>query len=284
MLVKSLLAAAVAVASVAAETAPQIDGFTKIEEYAFNGFAGTLIDETRWNVITGPNPANSEAQIYQRSTDNLIYSNTQTLKIIPRKTASGGWTSARIESKRTFTPPDGHKTRLQAKIRFGDNALANKQGIWPAFWLLGDSIRHGTAWPQCGEIDILETVNGQMTGYGTVHCDVSPGGICNEGSGLGGNIGFGDNAWHEWRVTIDRTSAAWTAETITWFRDDQQYWQVTGARINNEAVWNTLVNSPLYFILNVAVGGNWPGQPNASTLGGDGSAMEVAYVAQYQSN
>ncbi|KAJ3563410.1 hypothetical protein NPX13_g8206 [Xylaria arbuscula] len=59
--------------------------------------------------------------------------------------------------------------------------------------------------------------------------------------------------------------------------------QVTGGRINNVGVWNSLATTPLYIILNVAVGGDWPGAPNANTLGSWGSEMEVAYVAHYES-
>jgi len=169
---------------------------------------------------------------------------------------NGQWTSARLESKFTYTPRDGSQTIFEAKIRFGNNAQGNKQGIWPAFWLLGDSIRHGTPWPACGEIDILETVNGLTQGYGTIHCDVAPGGICNEYNGIGGNTGFGDNGWHQWRVLIDRRPD-WTSETIVWQKDGQEYFRVNGGRIGNQGVWNSLVANPLYVILNVAVGGNW---------------------------
>ncbi|KAK5636294.1 hypothetical protein RRF57_012006 [Xylaria bambusicola] len=121
------------------------------------------------------------------------------------------------------------------------------------------------------------------TGYGTVHCDVAPGGICNEWSGLGGNIGFGDNSWHTWRIIIDRTPGNWVDESITWYKDGAQFMQVTGGRINNVNVWNSLATSPLYIILDVAVGGDWPGAPNGDTLGSWGSEMEVAYVAHYES-
>ncbi|KAI8626430.1 putative endo-1,3(4)-beta-glucanase [Xylariaceae sp. FL1651] len=278
-----LLAFALTVASVTAEAVPGYGGYSVIWQENFNGPAGQLVDQGTWNIITGPNPANNEMETYTASNQNHQLSGGATLQIVPQNN-NGAWTSARLESKYTFTPPDGRATMIEAKIRFGNNDISNKQGIWPAFWMLGDSIRHGTPWPECGEIDILETVDGQLTGYGTVHCDVSPGGICNESNGLGGNIGIPDQSWHTWRVIIDRTPSSWVSETITWYRDGIQYWQVTGGRINNQNVWNSLTASPLYIILNVAVGGSWPGPPNSATLGGWGSDMEVAYVAQYQSN
>ncbi len=54
---------------------------------------------------------------------------------------------------------------VEGVIRFGSNAQGNKQGMWPAFWMLGESIHHGTPWPQCGELDIMERVNGGFSGF-----------------------------------------------------------------------------------------------------------------------
>ncbi|KAI3317764.1 glycoside hydrolase family 16 protein [Xylariaceae sp. AK1471] len=273
-----------AVASVAAEAAPDYSsyGYGIVWQENFNGAAGQSVNTNNWNIIQSSNNANNEWETYTTSNQNHQLSGGATLQIVPQNN-NGAWTSARLESKYVFTPSANRRTVVEAKIRFGNNAAGNKQGIWPAFWMLGDSIRRGGQWPQCGEIDILEAINGQVTGYGTVHCDVAPGGICNEYSGIGGSTSFGDNGWHNWRVIIDRTSSAWTSQTITWYRDGNQYMQVSGGRINNLNVWNSLTATPLYIILNVAVGGDWPGAPNANTLGGWGSEMEVAYVAVYQS-
>ncbi|CAJ2505186.1 Uu.00g125800.m01.CDS01 [Anthostomella pinea] len=278
-----LLTIAAAVTAVSAEAAPGYSGWNTIWTETFAGSAGQLPNTGNWNIITGTS-ANNEWQTYTSSTQNLQLSGGATLQIVPLESASGAWTSGRVESTYTFTPTAGRQTMAEAKIRFGSNAVANKAGLWPAFWTLGDSIRHGTAWPECGELDILETVNGLLTGYGTVHCDQYPGGACNEPTGIGGSIAIPDQGWHTWRIVWDRRASVWTGETITWFMDGTQFQQVTGARIGNQAVWNTLVASPLYFILNVAVGGDWPGAPNANTLDGYGSMMEVDYVAQYLSS
>ncbi len=216
-------------------------------------------NSANWNSITGNLGVNNELEYYTSSTRNIQQSGGSTLQIVPWRdsSVSGGWTSGRLESKYTLTPPSGRRTLVEAQIRFGSNSVNNKQGIWPAFWMLGDSIRHGGGWPACGEIDILETVNGQLRGYGTLHCDVSPGGICNENNGLGNNIGIPDQEWHTWRVIIDRTPGSWTSESVTWYMDGQQFQQITGSRINNQNVWNAIAHSPLFFILNVAVGGSW---------------------------
>ncbi|KAI1338443.1 family 16 glycosyl hydrolase [Xylariaceae sp. FL0016] len=280
MFVKLLSTALLAASTVCAEAVPGYSGYSTVWTETFDGAAGASPNTGTWNIITGTS-ANNEWETYTGSSSNLQLSGGATVQIVPVKSSSGAWTSGRIESKYTFTPTAGARTMAEAKIRFGDNAIANKQGIWPAFWLLGNSIRTGTGWPACGELDIMETVNGLLTGYGTTHCDTYPGGVCNEPTGIGGSIAIPDQSWHTWRIVWDRRASTWTGETITWYMDGVQYQQITGSRINNQAVWNTLAADPLYFILNVAVGGDWPGAPNANTLGGYGSMMEVAYVSLY---
>jgi len=261
---------------------PSYSGFTRLWQDTFGGAAGTGVNEANWQIITNIN-VNNEIQQYTTSRNNLQISGGETVQIIPQKDASGRWTSGRIESKYTFTPAAGRVTIAEGLIRFGDTPIANKKGIWPAFWILGDALRNGVSWPRCGELDILETVNGQLTGYGTVHCDTYPNGACNEPNGIGGTTAIPDHGWHTWRMQWDRRSNNWQTETITWFRDGQQFHQISGARIGSEGIWNSLAHAPLYFILNVAVGGNWPGNPDGSTVGGWGSLMETAYVAVYQS-
>jgi hypothetical protein len=63
--------------------------------------------------------------------------------------------------------------------------------------------------------------------------------------------------WLRWRLVWDRTPADWRAETITWFMGDQQFHQISGGLIGDQGVWNSLAASPMYFLLNMAVGGNW---------------------------
>ncbi|KAM0369862.1 hypothetical protein ACHAPY_010886 [Fusarium culmorum] len=263
--------------------APNYSGFTKVWQDTFAGSGGTLPDTSRWNIITGYLNVNAELEVYTSSTRNVQRSGGDTLQLVPWRDASAqnGWTSGRIESKYVFTPQAGKVTRTEANLRFGTCSTNNKQGIWPAYWMLGNILRNGGSWPSCGEIDAMETVNGQLNGHGTVHCHVYPGGICNEGTGIGNTIGIPDQSWHTWRVEFNRAKSSWRDETITWFMDGQQFHQISGARINDQNVWNSLCHSPLYFILNVAVGGTWPGYPNGNTCDGYGSMMEVGYVAHY---
>ncbi len=245
--------------SVHAWGGPDYGGFRRLWQDTFDGAAGSSPNGGNWHIITGDLGVNAELETYTNSNWNVQLSGGATLQLIPWRDGSkkNGWSSGRIESAYTFSPENWKLTRAEAQIRFGGNSIGNKQGIWPAFWMLGDSLRHGTGWPACGELDILETINGQLRGYGTMHCDRYPGGICNEGTGIGGNIGIPDQGWHTWRIEIDRRPQTWEGETITWFMDGQQFHQISGSRLGNHDVWRTVAQSPMYFILNVAVGGNW---------------------------
>lgn len=253
----SSLAALVSLA--AAWAPPSYSGYTLQWSDSFEGSAGESPSTSNWNIITGNLGVNDELETYTSSSENVQLSGGSTLQLVPwaDSSVSGGWTSGRVESVYTFTPAAGVVTFAEAEIRFGTNAAANKQGIWPAFWTLGESLREGTAWPECGELDILETVDGILTGYGTAHCDVTPGGICNEPDGLQGSITIPDQSWHTWRITWNRTPSTWESETVTWYMDGEQFQQITGSEIGDSGVWATLCHDPLYFILNVAVGGDW---------------------------
>lgn len=148
---------------------PSYGGYTQLWSAPFPGAAGTSPSTANWNIITGYLNVNAELETYTASSRNLQISGGETLQIVPWHDASG-WTSGRIESKYTFTPTAGKVTRAEADIRFGGNDVSTKAGIWPAFWMLGQSLREGGSWPACGELDVMETVNGALRGYGTAHC------------------------------------------------------------------------------------------------------------------
>lgn len=250
-------------AIVGAWEAPQYSGFGRVWQETFGGSAGNLPNEGTWSILTGDLGVNAELQVYTRDSRNIQVSGGDTLQLVPWRDASQskGWTSGRIESNYIFTPENGKVTRAEAAIMFGESPTGNKAGIWPAFWSMGDAIRNGVQWPACGELDIMETVNGILTGHGTVHCDVYPGGICNEGNGIGSSVGIPDQGWHTWRLEIDRRSSNFQDQSLNWYMDGVHFHQVTGARIGNANVWAALAHSPLFFLLNVAVGGTWVSLP-----------------------
>lgn len=262
--------------------APTYGDYNLIWQDNFGGNSGDRPNSNNWNIITGKLGYNSELETYTNDKTNLQLSGGYTLQIAPERDSNGDWTSGRIESRYTFVPAEGKRTLIEADIRFGSNSINNKAGIWPAFWMLGDSGRHGTAWPNCGEVDAMEQINGALTGYGTLHCDVV-GGKCNDPSGIQGWVSIPDQDWHSWRVVFDRTNGDWTAQTITWYRDGQQFHQVSGGRVGDYNAWAAVCHSSLYFIFNVAVGGSWPEPPNDSTIPGFGSMMEVGFLAVHNS-
>ena len=267
-LVAALLPLLLKAGFVSASNPPSHGGYSLVWSDSFQGAGGSLPNSDNWNVITGDLGVNGEKETYTNSKHNIQLSGGTTLQIIPLRdsSTSGGWTSGRIESKYTFTPSAGKRTMVEARIRFGSNSPSNKQGIWPAFWMLGRVIHNGGSWPSCGEIDILETIDGRLKGYGTLHCDKSPGGLCNENTGIGSTTSIPDQEWHTWRVVIDRTPGSWTDETLTWYMDGQEFEKIPGSRINNQNVWSAVAHSSLFFILNVAVGGGFVRSPRPDSL------------------
>ncbi|CAK7206401.1 hypothetical protein SEUCBS139899_009193 [Sporothrix eucalyptigena] len=306
-----LIAAAVLLSGLAAATkAPTYPGYSLIWQDSFVGTAGSSPSQANWQIIKGYLNVNGEAEVYSDSNSNLQLSGGGTIQLVPQKDpskpgATAGWTSARIVSTLNIRPYAGGVTRIEGSIRMGANPASQKQGIWPAFWLLGASNQVGTKWPDCGELDIMEQRNGVQTGFGTVHCgNVTNGGTCNEPNGIGGSVAIpasrkkrdaqgtfanatvdaNDNSFHVWTITWDLTNSNWLNQKIEWAVDGRNYFSIAGQRINDQKIWNTLTQDPYNIIFNVAVGGGFPGAPNSATKGGYGSMMEVQYVAVYSSS
>jgi beta-glucanase (GH16 family) len=231
----------------------------------FEGPSGAPPNTNVWDVMDAID-TNNEVQTYTGSNNNLQISGGGTIQFVPRKSSTGHWTSGRIETKASWTPTPGKVMMVSANLLLGNNPVGNKQGLWPAFWLLGDALRHGTQWPEAGEIDIFEQVNGVNLGHATLHCGSNPGGPCHETTGRSGTVAMPTDGFHVWSVTIDLTNPDWTAQTISFQLDGNTYYTVSGADLNDGPVWSTLAHSPLYMILNVAVGGDWPGAPNDVSL------------------
>lgn len=240
---------------VSAIKAPNRKGLKILWQDDFSGCQGCTPSDKNWNIALDINH-NNELQDYTTSNRNIQLSGGHTLQLVPWKSKDGEWTSGRIETTKSWHAEQGKAIRIEASLRTGD--AQGKQGIWPAFWMLGDSIRHGTDWPLCGELDIFERVNGDMIGYGTVHCGEEGGGVCNEPNGLGRHVALATNDFQTWSIVIDRRCDSWETEKITWLLDGKPFHSLTGAQLGDQNVWATLAHSPMYVLLNVAVGGNWP--------------------------
>jgi beta-glucanase (GH16 family) len=256
-----VLGCALFAATAAAQTRP---GWSLVWADEFTQADGTSPDGSKWVFDTGATGwGNRELQYYTSRTDNVRVEQGQLVIEAKRESHLGSdYTSGRLKTLGKWAWTFG---RFEARIK-----IPRTQGIWPAFWMLGANI--GTArWPNCGEIDIMENI-GREPGivHGTLH---GPG--YSGGSGIGapstlpGGGAFADD-FHVYAVE-------WTPTQITWFVDDRQYFSVTPSNLPAGAKW--VFDQPQFILLNVAVGGNWPGYPDGTTV--LPQRMIVDYVRVY---
>src|SRR6185436_17601079 len=201
---------------------------------------------------------NNELQFYRDGTNNAAMDGSGNLVITVKNESYSGrnYTSAKLDSSGKFEHLYG---RFESRMR-----IPRGQGIWPAFWMLGNDIG-SVGWPTSGEIDIMENIGREPnTVHGTIH---GPGYSGGEGIGAGYSIGgaFAD-AFHTFAVE-------WGPDFIAWFVDGVQYQRRTPADLGGDR-W--VFNHPFFMIMNVAVGGFWPGDPDGSTV--MPQTMTVDYV------
>lgn len=228
-----------------------------------------------WNFEIGdgsaqgiPGWGNNELQYYTDRPENVKVENG-VLSITARQESFEGsnYTSARLVTKGLFEKKYG---RFEARIK-----LPYGKGYWPAFWMLGED-SDGEEWPQIGEIDIMEYLGDEpTTSFGTIH-----------GPGYSG----GESISKEYTLENNRFDTEfhvfgieWSPNQINWYVDDVLYLSLTPEDVEEETdgegewVFN---DRPFYIILNVAVGGNLPGAPNAETV--FPQSMIVDYVRVYE--
>ncbi|WP_101783384.1 glycoside hydrolase family 16 protein [Nonomuraea indica] len=286
-----------AAGSASAAVPPTPSGWSLVWSDDFDGPAGSPPSSANWIVDTGHSypggPANwgtGEIQNYTADPANLALDGAGNLRITPQRSASGAWTSARIETRRgDFKPADGRVLRIEGRVRMPDVTGQAALGYWPAFWALGSPYRGNYwNWPGIGEFDVMENVNGLDTVWGVLHCGVNPGGPCNETNGLGASRACPgspcQSAFHTYRFEWDRGVAP---NQLRWYVDGQQFHSVSQAQFD-AATWNGMTGHAGYFLLlNVAMGGAFPngvagfGTPTAATV--PGRPMTVDYVAVWQS-
>lgn len=206
---------------------------------------------------------NNELQNYTASSSNSYIANGS-LVIEAKKENNGTYTSARMitAGKKTFKYG---RIDIRAKLPKG-------QGIWPALWMLGSDI--GTVgWPACGEIDIMELIGHQpATLYGTAHWGAQGSGASQYSTGRTDlTSGTFNDKFHVFSII-------WEENRIRWYLDDTLFHTVTPSTTGGAA--NYRFNHDFFFIFNVAVGGNWPGYPDASTQ--FPQKMFVDYVRVFQ--
>ncbi|WP_421741589.1 ricin-type beta-trefoil lectin domain protein [Cellulomonas sp.] len=240
------LVAAGLVASTAAPAEAAIGDVIWSQE--FNGSAGSAPDSAVWSYDTGAGGwGNAELQNYTTSRNNSALDGQGNLVITARREGDGSYTSARLQSNNKVELTYG---RVEARMQ-----IPRGQGIWPAFWMLGADFPQ-TSWPSSGEIDIMENIGKEPHRiYGTVH---GPG--YSGGSGITGVYQHPQN-W-SFADTFHTFAVDWKPGSITWSVDGVVYHQVTRASVGGNA-W--VFDKAYFLILNVAVGGQWPGYPDGTT-------------------
>jgi len=194
--------------------------------------SGTSLKAITWAYETGGGGwGNAELEYYKSSGNATLTANSVT--ITAKRESYGGYsyTSARVHSTQSWT--------------YGYVSCSAQcpavQGLWPAFWMLGSNIG-SVGWPSCGEIDIMEQINTSRTNYGTMHWNV------NGHVSYGGSTSSG-TGYHTYAIN-------WNTSAITWYVDGRQYLQ---GNIANNINSTGCFHKAFYILVNMAVGGNWPG-------------------------
>jgi beta-glucanase (GH16 family) len=240
----------------------------------FEGARGAAVDARKWTEESGGEGwGNKELQFYTTGAQNASLEGLGSLVIraseetLPEsfKCCYGPcrYTSARLVTRGKFSQAYG---RFEARLR-----VPRGQGLWPAFWLLGEDIAT-VGWPACGEIDVMENIGREpSTVHGTVH---GPGysGAAGVGASyaLPGGRRFADD-FHVFAVE-------WEPRALRWYVDGRLYQTLTPDKLPAGAKW--VFDHPFFILLNVAVGGQWPGDPDPTTT--FPQTMTVDYVRVYR--
>jgi len=243
------------------------EGYSLVWQDEFNS---TSIDMTNWGYETGDGTdyglprgwGNNESQLYTENAENSgieEFEGESTLAIKALSDGNGGYTSAKLTTQRKFSMRFG-RVDVRAKMPEG-------QGIWPAIWMLGDNIDE-IAWPGCGEIDIVEVLGHQPEKmYSTVHYTNAESSRTEQQGNVELSSGSFSDAFHTYTLE-------WTPEEMTFSVDGEQ---VNVVQIEDDM--KEFLRS-FYLIMNVAVGGNWPGYPDNTTS--FPQQMNVDYVRVFE--
>ena len=232
-------------------------GYTLIWNDEFDG--SDLSSSWIFDIGTGSSGwGNNELQNY--TNNNYTIANGY-LELVAKSEGGENYSSTRIKTQGIDSWQYG-RIDIRAALPYG-------QGIWPALWMLGDNIT-SAGWPDCGEIDIMELVGGDgandRTVHGTAHWNSN--GYASYGNGTSLPSGKFADEFHVFSII-------WDANSIKWYLDDVQY----NALASTSADMSEF-HQKFFFIFNVAVGGNWPGSPNNSTV--FPQSMFVDYVRVFQ--
>jgi beta-glucanase (GH16 family) len=227
-------------------------------------FDGTIINESNWTHEIGGNGwGNNELQYYtDRDTNSYIENGYLVIQALKENYSSWNYTSARLKTQGKVFFKYG---KILARMK-----LPYSQGIWPAFWMMGENIS-SVGWPACGETDIMELIGGENrdnTVYGTAHWADANGQHAQYGNSYTLSSGiFADN--------FHLFSVIWDEQSIKWYVDNHLYNEldITSATLSE-------FHNNFFILLNIAVGGVWPGYPDSTTV--FPQKMYVDYIRVYQ--
>ncbi|SHL39823.1 F5/8 type C domain-containing protein [Actinacidiphila paucisporea] len=230
----------------------------------FNGASGTKPDTSKWTQDVGGGQ-NGELEYYTNG-DNTTMDGNGNLVIEARKENVQGhqYTSGRINTSDHFNFTYGH---AEARIK-----VSGTQGLWPAFWMLGSNFKTGTPWPNSGEIDIMEHVGKVADSvYSTLHAPAYNGG---NGYGSPYTVAGSDfaNDFHTYAVDWDSSHMTFSVDGHAFFTADKATVEST------RGPW--VYDHPFYIILNNAVGGDWPGAPDATSVFPQRMLVDYVRVSQ----
>jgi beta-glucanase (GH16 family) len=238
----------------------------------FAGTRGAAPDVIKWTLeVGGGGWGNKELEYYRNSNENAFLDGSGNLVIQASRSETHQelqcwygrckYTSAKLITKGTFDRLYG---RFEARIK-----IPAGQGVWPAFWLLGRDIDQ-VGWPQCGEIDVMENIGREPSiVHGTIH---GPGYSGLNGIGAPFSLSKGTFADDFHVYSVD-----WSLDQIRWSMDGTQYRSLSPHDLPTGSKW--VFDHPFFIILNFAVGGTWPGDPDATTI--FPQRMVVDYVRVY---
>jgi beta-glucanase (GH16 family) len=262
-----ILSSAAALGDLSPASAPQTN-YVLVWSDEFSAANGSLPDSSKWIMETGGGGwGNHELESYTNRARNAHVQNGNLVITAHKETYKGAdgitreYTSARLKTLGLFEQKYG---RFEARIK-----IPRGQGMWPAFWMLGNNI--GTVdWPDCGEIDVMENVGKEPDKvYGTIH---GPGYSGSEGLGGSYTLPSGKFAddFHVFAVE-------WEPSAIRFFVDGHLYETRTPTDLPAGKTW--VFDHPFFILINVAVGGGWPGNPDSTTV--FPQRMLVDYVKVY---
>jgi beta-glucanase (GH16 family) len=236
----------------------------------FNDPDGSRPDAAKWKFEVGGNGwGNQELEYYTNRPENSFVRGGNLVIQALKESFTGAdrvtrnYTSARMTTQGLFEQAYG---RFEARLK-----IARGQGIWPAFWLLGNDFGK-IGWPACGEIDVMESIGKEpSTIHGSMH-----------GPGYSGDLDFtsvyklpgGVHFFDDFHVF----AIEWEPGIVRFFVDQELYATFTPSRLPAGMKW--VFDHPFFIVLNVAVGGVWPGPPDSTTVFPE--AMLVDYVRVYK--